>query len=547
MHEAVEQGHVGARTQAQMQTGAARHVYLARVGDDEVGTPAQRLLDVQRPDGMRLARVGADNEHRLGLFQVDERVGHGAAAQRLGQTGDGGGMAEAGAVVDVVGAHHGAHELLEDVVLFVGAAGRRETGDSVGPVLVPDGPEALGDNAQRLVPAGRHQLAAPAHQWSGEPVGVVDELEAVAALHAEVALAGPLADRRDHAHHLALVDQQLDVAAAAAVRADGVDGGDVPTASLAAAALVLQGAGGAGGHAIAAHLAVRLDHGATEGGGYVRGKATLGEVQHVAHLHLVADAHAAAAQDALGRIVGDERRVLAGGVGAHLTRITGGVHTEPVGELLQAALPRAVAHQTVRPMVREQQVDEHLALLVDLLSLRAHHHALAGPGGAGDDGTAAALHLDKAQPAGSEGLQPVVLTEGGDVYARRARCLKDGGTGLGTDGSPVDRQVHAHLLHRHTTCPLPLREHSLYLHSPAARCSRTLRAARDTAAQSAARSLPRRHAQRETSAARKDLPPLPSPEPAGRARRRLCAPKVIRYPDYQVSEPSGGGVHARNG
>jgi hypothetical protein len=100
---------------------------------------------MQRPDGVRFAGVRADDEDGLGLFQVGEGVGHGAAAERLGEPGDRGSVTQACAMVDVVGAYHGAHELLEQVVLFVGTAGRREARDRVGPVLLFDGDEALGD------------------------------------------------------------------------------------------------------------------------------------------------------------------------------------------------------------------------------------------------------------------------------------------------------------------------------------------------------------------------------------------------------------------
>ena len=119
-------------------TSARRAMSMrARVDDDELGAPAQRLLDVQRADGVRLAGVGADDEDRVGLFEVLERVGHGAAAQRLAQAGDGARVAEPRAVVDVLRADDGAHELLEEVVVLVGAARRREPDERVGAVRRP--------------------------------------------------------------------------------------------------------------------------------------------------------------------------------------------------------------------------------------------------------------------------------------------------------------------------------------------------------------------------------------------------------------------------
>ncbi len=147
-----------------MEVGETHEVDLARVGDDQLGAVAHRALDVEGADRVRLGRVRADHEDGVGREDVDEGVGHGAAAQRLREAGDGRGVAEPGAVVDVVRADHGAHELLEEVVLLVRAARRGKAGQGVGAVLVADGDEALGHKAERLVPRGRLQLAGATHE-----------------------------------------------------------------------------------------------------------------------------------------------------------------------------------------------------------------------------------------------------------------------------------------------------------------------------------------------------------------------------------------------
>ena len=122
---------------------------------------------------------------------------------------------------------------------------------------------------------------------------------------------GPLADLGRDLHDAAVPDLELDRAAAAAERADGVDGRRVPGASLEPAQLVLQGARRTGRDAVAAELAVGLDHGAPERGRDDGVETALGHVEDVTLLHLVADSDAAPAEDALGRVVDDERRVLA--------------------------------------------------------------------------------------------------------------------------------------------------------------------------------------------------------------------------------------------
>jgi len=72
---------------------------------------------------MLLRGIGADDQNAFGIGQLGYGVGHGSAAEGESQGGYGGGMAEPGAVVDVVGLHHQAGELLGQVVLLVAALG----------------------------------------------------------------------------------------------------------------------------------------------------------------------------------------------------------------------------------------------------------------------------------------------------------------------------------------------------------------------------------------------------------------------------------------
>ena len=334
MHEAVEHRDVGAGQQLQMHVGAARHVDAPGIGDDELRALAHGLLDVDGADGVRLARVGADDEDRLGVLEVLERVGHGAAAQGLDQAGDRGGVAEPRAVVDVLRAPDGAHELLEDVVVLVGTARRREAGKRVGAVLGLDRAELRGHQVESLVPGGGLELTVAPYQRLPEPLRVSDELEPVAPLDAQIALAGADPDRRSDLDDVPVFDLQIDGAAAAAERAHGAHRLGVPDAALLTAVLVLQRPCGAGAHAVAAHLALGLDHGAAKRGGDQRVEAALGEVEHLAALDLLTDAHAAAAEDALGGVVGDERRVVAGRVLAHRSSVGGGGDVVAVGHLL---------------------------------------------------------------------------------------------------------------------------------------------------------------------------------------------------------------------
>ena len=61
-------------------------------------------------------------------------------------------MADAGAGIDVVVAEGGAHQLLHQVVLFVGAAAGDDGADGVAAVLLLDAAELARGMGQRFVP-----------------------------------------------------------------------------------------------------------------------------------------------------------------------------------------------------------------------------------------------------------------------------------------------------------------------------------------------------------------------------------------------------------
>lgn len=103
---------------------------------------------------MRLGRIAAHQQQHLGLVDVLQGVGGRAAAENGGQPGHRGAVTDAGAVVDVVGAHHGAHELLEEVALFIRAAAGRNPHDGRRAGVALDRREALGHHAEGFFPRG---------------------------------------------------------------------------------------------------------------------------------------------------------------------------------------------------------------------------------------------------------------------------------------------------------------------------------------------------------------------------------------------------------
>ena len=66
-------------------------------------------LEKVRNDRMGFGRIGAGDDERFQMLHFGNGVGHRAGADGKLQAGDRAGMTEPGAVVDVVGAHQGAH------------------------------------------------------------------------------------------------------------------------------------------------------------------------------------------------------------------------------------------------------------------------------------------------------------------------------------------------------------------------------------------------------------------------------------------------------
>src|ERR1041385_336954 len=167
-HRRIE-GDVGAGLHLQVHVRAGRELGAARIGDDQLRALFVRALQRRAEHGVRLGRVRAGDEDDVaGLFDFPHRSGRGRGVDRALHGGDGRGVAEPGAVVDVVGAEGAAVHPHEHVVLFVGALGGREAGERVRPALGFDAQQLLrrqlhclfpGGFAERRVPVGRRRDA----------------------------------------------------------------------------------------------------------------------------------------------------------------------------------------------------------------------------------------------------------------------------------------------------------------------------------------------------------------------------------------------------
>jgi len=149
----VEQGRIGAGPVPEPEFCKPRHLRLPGIGYDQPRTvPLHGLLQEGRDDGMGFGRVRADHHEAFEVAHFGDRVAHRARAEGQLQAGDAACMAQARAVIDVVGPDHAADVLLEEVVVFVGGLGARVRCDAVGSVKASQAEKPVCHYGQRLIP-----------------------------------------------------------------------------------------------------------------------------------------------------------------------------------------------------------------------------------------------------------------------------------------------------------------------------------------------------------------------------------------------------------
>ena len=172
---------------------------------------------------MAVGRVGADQQHNVGLLDRVEILRAGRGAERRAQSVARRRMADASAGVGVVVAEHLARQLLHQIRLLIGAARRRDDTDRILAGRRLDAPELGCDTTDRLLP--RH--FAPgigdllAHHRLEDAVLVVGIAPGEAALHAGMPVVRLAILPRHHAHHRVTLHLGLEVAADAAIGAGG--------------------------------------------------------------------------------------------------------------------------------------------------------------------------------------------------------------------------------------------------------------------------------------------------------------------------------------
>ena len=227
--QGIDQRDIGAGPQLQMLLGGnvrrAHQVDAPRIGDDQFRALAQAALHLRGEYRMTVGGIGADDENHVGLHDRVEILRAGRFAQGVLQAVAGGGVAHAGAGVDVVVAEAGAHQFLHEIGLLVGAARGGDAADGVAAVLGLDALQLDGRVADGLLPG--HFLPGigdlRADHGLDDAVRMRGIADGKAALDAGMAVIGVAVHVRHHAHHFLALHLGAERAAHAAIGAGGDD------------------------------------------------------------------------------------------------------------------------------------------------------------------------------------------------------------------------------------------------------------------------------------------------------------------------------------
>ena len=445
--DAVREGDVCARTELEMNLRALCEPDVAGINHDELQAPADRRTKLHADHRMRFLGVRAHKHHDLGVFaDVRNRIRHGARAERSLKARHGGTVADARAVVDVVGLEDRARHLLEHVDVFVRGPRAGEGCERFASELVAEFRELLRDEIKRLVPGSGFKLARDGGTDEGRrqtAVGLHEVEARRAALHAEESVVRG-AVRRFRIDDAAVLHDQVVLAARRAVRTRRADLLDFPRA-VGAAALHRDGARRAGRGAGAAGFAVRALPVPAEGREDRRAKARLAGDQRVVPGSVVARAHAALAADAERRIEGDE------GVAVEdLARCRRNFEGRRFDAEFAAAVLKLAASvlraaeavlRAVQAVLGDDELKRRAAGPVDRFRTGLHDHAGVRERIAGGDEPAHAFDLHHAEAAGADIAHVLQVAEGRDVNAGGTRRIKKRCALFDRDRAAVHRNV----------------------------------------------------------------------------------------------------------
>ena len=297
--------------------------------------------------------------------------------------------------------------------------------------------ELFGDGRQRLGPGDLFQLAVLADQRRLQALGVVVEIEGVAALDAEELAVDAGVVAVVAADDLVVARAESRLAAIAAVRADGADVGHLPGPRLVAVDAAGQRADRTDVDAGAALVALQV---VALVGSDFGDHAAVDHAERADAQAFVADAHAAEAEDAARRIEKHDGRKLffrsvdlLFGVAA----LAGAVAEDHV---LQFALAALVAYRAIERMVGQQEFQGVLAGLRHLRGFGPHDHAFGDGESASRHQLGHLLHFDEAHAAGGLQSESFVIAERRNLDADRLRGIDHQRSGGCLHFPAVDRE-----------------------------------------------------------------------------------------------------------
>ena len=258
-------------------------------------------------------------------------------------------MSVTGAVVDIVGAYDGPEKLLEDIVFFVGAAGRGQTADGIGAMLFFDIREAGDDEVEGLIPAGRRKITifGLPDQRGFQPIGPIDKFVTEPAFGAKPSLI-VVVGLRGYPNHPVTNGMKSDIAAAAAVGANGIGTFYIFLAALSRPYLAGKGTGGTDGDALTTELTIqilviwRADLGI---------ETTMGEIDTIDTLYFITDPDAQTTENAFVHFPFDKRIMVEPPMFTHLAAKTVMPYLIKIGLFLEGAVTGPGADHTVIGMV----------------------------------------------------------------------------------------------------------------------------------------------------------------------------------------------------
>ena len=445
VNQPVEHGDVGPQTGLQPDVGILGKRGPAGIDDDQSTTLDQGLLDEGARHRMGLHHVVARHQNTIGRGVVFDAVGPGPRSQGVKHGRYRRGVAETGAIVDVVGAENGADKFLEEIVVLVGGLGAGVAGQGIATVGIAQGGEARRDEVQRGVPGSGLELAVALDQRLGETIAAGHEIVAETAFHAEAAVVGFDGRHPVGTNDAVLLDEERHLTAHPAVGAGGDDAlVGRRRGESAAVRLFDNGAGGAELNALPAAVALRRPPlaGPGDDGGVQTAPV---DAEDALALHLIAGLDAAEALDALGGIVGEHRRAV----------VQRGVDlVDHLGQPAPGGLLEAVAPHQFTEFVRIAQIgglvvfgqkalEEVAPHPLQFVVEGGHHHTVDCRHRAGRHQAARAGDLDQTEAAGPSGREFRVVAEAGNIDAAVPGRPQEVGTGGRLNGPAIDGEPNS--------------------------------------------------------------------------------------------------------